>query len=186
MAITMRNRRNSHVLRNRRRDEPASRCRHSSLGCCRPSATTRRSQSATSQAKCQLRSPARSEAASLEFALKAASLEVTDDISDKDEREIEAHDARRSARDGRNYPEIVFRKFRAQCGQDQRRAISHDDLNGESDAARRHSRLNSSSAYVTAERRMLRALRRVLDTADRLSKSVRLSVAGGTLKLKDD
>ena len=110
--------------------------------------------------------PGTLEAASLELRLKASSFEVTNQIRDKDKREIEEN-MHRDVLETDQFPEIVFRSSAASAvktGEGQFRI----DLNG---GLTLHgvTRPQPIQTYVTVSEELVARARRFLDTAVRLS-----------------
>ena len=126
--------------------------------------------------------PGTLEAASLELRLKASSFEVTNQIRDKDKREIEEN-MHRDVLETDQFPEIVFQSSAASAvktGEGQFRI----DLNG---GLTLHgvTRSQPIQTYVTVSEELLRARG---DFSILLSDyQIRpVSAVGGTLKLKDE
>jgi polyisoprenoid-binding protein YceI len=126
--------------------------------------------------------PGTLDAASLELRLKASSFEVTNQIRDKDKREIEEN-MHRDVLETDQFPEIVFRSSAASAiktGEGQFRI----DLNG-SLTLHGVTRPQPIQTYVTVSEERLRARG---DFSILLSDyQIRpVSAVGGTLKLKDE
>lgn len=126
--------------------------------------------------------PGTLEAASLELRLKASSFEVTNQIRDKDKREIEEN-MHRDVLETDQFPEIVFQSSAAgavKTGEGQFRI----DLNG-SLTLHGVTRSQPIQTYVTVSEELLRARG---DFSILLSdyQIGPVSAVGGTLKLKDE
>ena len=100
-------------------------CGRSPADCCPRSAITRRSRFAILRAKRGF-DPEAPEQASLQFEIDASSLAVTDDVSDKDRREIE-RTMREEVLETGTYPEIVFESSGVQAARISRGHVSHED-----------------------------------------------------------
>lgn len=127
-------------------------------------------------------SPDRPEAAYLRIEIKAASLEVTDDISSKDRREMESvmnRDVLKSA----EYPTIVYESSGvslSKVGEGQYRVNIHGRL-----TLRGVTQNQAVAARVMVMGDMLRA-EGEFEISQRDYGFKPVSVAGGTLKLKDE
>lgn len=126
--------------------------------------------------------PAAPEQASLRMQIRADSLEVTDDISGKDRREIEST-MNQKVLESSQYPAIVFESTGASADQlgEGRYKIA---LNG-SLSLHGVTRSLPVTAYVTGDRGMIRASGEFSLLQSNYGIPP-VSVAGGTLKLKDE
>ena len=158
-------------------------CAPSPAECFRPWATTRPSRSAISPAKRSLRRTRRTQA-SLHHQDPGGFAGVTDDISDKDRREME-RTMNQEVLETAKYPEIVFESTNVSASK-----VGEGQLPGEHGGQSVAARRDQSQPRF---RRKLRSLGDMLARASASSPfcrattaSSRSSVAGGTLKLKDE